>query len=583
MRYSRALIPTVKEVPADAEVVSHRLMIRAGMIRQLSPGIYSILPIGYRVIRKIEQIIREEMDAADGQELELPIVHPAELWMESGRWEKMGPELLRFKDRRGRESCLAATNEEVITDLVRRELRSYRQLPLHLYQIRVKFRDEIRPRFGIMRGREFSMMDAYTFDLDEAGLDRSYRGLYQAYSNVFRRCGLEFRAVEADPGVIGGSSSREFMVLADSGEDAVATCTGCDYAANVEKAEIAPPPAKAGGGAAVGGSGVPPPEKVPTPGVRSVDDVARFLKVSASQVLKTLLYEGDGQVFAVVVRGDHEVNEIKLRNALGFSAVAPLAEERAPAVAGAHVGSIGPVGLGVETIADAWIATVTDGVTGAREDGYHLRHVVPGRDFTVGRTLDVRMAVEGDPCPRCGGRLTIRRGIEVGHVFKLGTKYSAAMHCTFLDADGVERPAVMGTYGIGVGRTMAAAIEQNHDKDGIIWPVPIAPYHVMVLPLNVNDAAQREQAETLYAALQAAGWEVLLDDRDERAGAKFKDADLIGLPLRVVVSDKTLKQGAAEVKVRRTGEVRLVPLDAALAEVARLLGPAPAAPRSAPA
>ncbi len=575
MRYSRALIPTVKEVPADAEVVSHQLMLRAGMIRQLSPGVYSILPLGYRVIKKIERIIREEMDAADGQELELPVVHPAELWMESGRWEKMGPELLRFKDRRGRESCLAATNEEVITDLVRRELRSYRQLPLHLYQIRVKFRDEIRPRFGVMRGREFSMKDAYTFDADEAGLDRSYRRLHQAYSNIFRRCGLEFRAVEADTGTIGGSSSHEFMVLADSGEDAVTTCTGCDYAANVEKAEIAPPPARTGGDA------VPPPEKVPTPGVRSVDDVARFLVVPARQVLKTLLYEGDGRVFAVVVRGDHEVNEVKLRTALGLSAVAPLAEERAPAVAGARVGSIGPIGLGVETVADAWIATVTDGVTGAREDGYHLRHVVPGRDFTPGRTLDLRMALEGDPCPRCGSRLAIRRGIEVGHVFKLGTKYSAAMHCAFLDADGVEKPAVMGTYGIGVGRTMAAAIEQNHDRDGIIWPVPIAPYHVMVLPLNVNDAAQRERAEALYAALQAAGWEVLLDDRDERPGAKFKDADLIGLPLRVVISDKTLKQGAAEVRVRWTGEVRLVPLDAAPAEVAALLGPAPAASRSA--
>ncbi len=571
MRYSRAFIPTLKEVPADAEVISHQLMLRAGLIRQLSPGIYSILPLGYRVIKKIEQIVREEMDAADGQELELPIVHPAELWKESGRWEKMGPELLRFKDRRGRECCLAATNEEVITDLVRREVHSYRQLPLHLYQIRVKFRDEIRPRFGVMRGREFSMKDSYTFDVDEAGLERSYQKLYRAYSNVFRRCGLEFRAVEADVGAIGGSASHEFMVLADSGEDAVATCGGCDYAANVEKAEIAPP---ASGEAAA----VPPPEKVATPGVRSVGDVSRFLGVPASQVLKTLLYEGDGRLFAVVVRGDHEVNEIKLRNALGLSAVAQLPEERAPAAVGVHVGSIGPVGLGLETVADAWVATVADGVAGALEDGYHLRHVVPGRDFRPARVLDIRTVVEGDPCPRCGGRFAIRRGIEVGHVFKLGTKYSAAMHCTFLDADGVEKPMIMGTYGIGIGRTMAAAIEQNHDKDGIIWPVPIAPYQVMLIPLNVHDDAQRSRAEALYDSLRRAGWEVLYDDRDERPGSKFKDADLIGLPLRIVVSDKTLAQGAAELKVRRTGEVRLVPLAEVEAEVGRLLGRAPAAP-----
>jgi prolyl-tRNA synthetase len=572
MRWSRALIPTLKENPADAEVVSHQLMLRAGMIRQLSPGIYSVLPLGYRVIKKVERVIREEMDAADGQELELPIVHPAELWAESGRWEKMGPELLRFKDRRGRDMALAATNEEVITDLVRREVRSYRQLPLHLYQIRVKFRDELRPRFGVMRGREFSMKDAYTFDADEAGLEASYRKLYQAYSNVFRRCGLDFRAVEADTGAIGGSSSHEFMVLADSGEDQVAVCTACEYAANVEKAEVAapaaPPPA---------GAGVPPPERVATPGVRSVDDVARFFRVPASRVLKTLLFEGDGRVVAVVVRGDHEVNEIKLRTALGLSAVTQVPEERVPALAGARAGSIGPVGRGVATLADNWVATVTDGIAGARVDDHHLRHVVPGRDFTPGRTLDLRRAVEGDPCPRCGGRLTLRRGIEVGHVFKLGTKYSAAMKCTFLDAAGVERPMVMGTYGIGVGRTMAAAIEQNHDKDGIVWPVPIAPYHVTVLPLNVNDADVVARAEALYADLARAGYEVLLDDRDERPGGKFKDADLIGIPLRVVVSEKTLKQGAAELKARRTGEVRMTPLAGVVAEAGRLIGPAPAA------
>ncbi len=574
MRYSRAFIPTLKENPADAEVVSHQLMLRAGTIRQLSPGVYSILPLGLRTIKKIERIIREEMDAAGGQEVELPVVHPADLWMESGRWEKMGPELLRFKDRRGRDAALAATNEEVITDLVRRELRSFRQLPLHLYQIRVKYRDEIRPRFGVMRGREFTMEDGYTFDADEAGLDVSYRKLYQAYSNVFRRCGLEFRAVEADTGAIGGSSSHEFMVLADSGEDAVATCARCDYAANVEKAEIAPPPGLPGDAR----GGVPAPERVSTPGVRSVEDVARFFKVPATRVLKTLLFEGDGRVFAVVVRGDHEVNEIKLRSALGLQGAAPIAEERVPAIAGAKAGSIGPIGLPVETIADNWLATVTDGFAGARVDEHHLAHVVPGRDFTPARTLDVRKAVDGDPCARCGGAMAIRRGIEVGHVFKLGTRYSEAMKCTFLDANGAPRPAVMGTYGIGVGRTMAAAIEQNHDKDGIIWPVPIAPYHVTVLPLNVNEPAVMGKAEALYEALAAAGHEVLLDDRDERPGGKFKDADLIGIPVRVVVSEKTLKQGAAEVKVRRTGEVRMAPLGEVVAEVGRLLAAA-AAPR----
>ncbi|HWP35697.1 MAG TPA: proline--tRNA ligase [Thermodesulfobacteriota bacterium] len=577
MRYSQAFIPTLKETPADAEVVSHQLMLRAGLIRQLAPGIYSVLPLGLRVLRKIERIVREELEAAGGQEVELPVVQPAELWMESGRWEKMGPELLRFRDRRERSYCLAATAEEVITDLVRREVQSYRQLPLHLYQIRVKFRDEIRPRFGVMRAREFTMEDSYTFDADEAGLERSYQRLFQAYSNIFRRCGLEFRAVEADVGAIGGSASHEFMVLADSGEDAIATCTACPYAANVEKAEIGPPPP-----AAAPPGPVAPPEKVPTPGIRTVEEVSRALAVPPSQVLKTLLYEGDGRVFAVVVRGDHQVNEIKLRNALGLSAVTPVAEERAPALAGAGVGSIGPVGLALETVADAWIATVRDGVTGAGEEGYHLRHVVPGRDFQPGRTLDIRVAVDGDPCPRCGGRLAIRRGIEVGHVFKLGTRYSAAMRCTFLDADGVEKPVIMGTYGIGIGRTMAAAIEQNHDKDGIIWPVPIAPYQVIVLPLNMQDPAQVREAEALYAALGQAGWEVLLDDRDERPGAKFKDADLIGIPLRLVVSDKTLRQGAAELKVRRSGEVRLVPLEAVPAEVARLLGPPPGAPARGP-
>src|SRR5919106_406805 len=429
MRYSRALLPTLKENPADAEVVSHQLMLRAGMIRQLSPGVYSFLPLGLRVIRKIERIIREEMDAADGQEVELPIVHPAELWMESGRWEKMGPELLRFKDRRGRDAALAATNEEVITDLVRREVHSYRQLPLHLYQIRVKYRDEVRPRFGVMRGREFTMEDGYTFDADEAGLEVSYQKLHRAYSNVFRRCGLEFRAVEADTGAIGGSSSHEFMVLADSGEDAVATCTRCDYAANLEKAEIAPPPRSAGGESP--SDNVPPPSKVATPGVRSVDDVSRSLKVAPDRVLKTLVYSGDNRdTFAVVVPGTFEVNEVKLRTALGYASVTPLPEEAVKRVTGTSVGSVGPVGLKLTTIVDPWATAIGDGVTGANEDGYHLVHVVPGRDFTPARVLDVRTAVEGDPCPRCEGPLAIRRGIEVGHIFKLGTKYSDALKCT---------------------------------------------------------------------------------------------------------------------------------------------------------
>lgn len=556
MLYSRLLIPTLKENPAEAEAVSHRLLLRAGMIRKLASGIYNYLPVGLRVLRKVEAIVREEMNRAGAQEVLLPAVQPAELWLESGRWQVYGKELLRFKDRHQRDCCFGPTHEEVITDLVRREVHSYRQLPLNLYQIQVKFRDEIRPRFGLIRGREFIMKDGYSFDVDEAQAEVTYQTMYEAYSRIFKRCGLEFKVVEADTGPIGGSFSHEFMVLADTGEDTLASCTACEYAANLEKAEaVAPNPRSA---LAAGGE---PYREVATPEVRTVEEVAAFFGVSPAQIVKTLIYETEQGPVAVLLRGDHEVNEVKVKNLLGITDLFLAGPARVEELTGAEVGFSGPVGLNLPLYADQAVMALATCITGANKNGYHLAGVVPGRDFQPRRVADLRLVTEHDPCPRCGGRLTLLKGIEVGHIFKLGTKYSQALKATFLDAAGEERFFFMGCYGIGVSRIVAAAIEQGHDADGIIWPMALAPFQVMLIPISLEEEATRAATFRVYEELTAAGVEVLLDDRDERPGVKFKDCDLLGIPLRVVVGPKTLAKGQAEVRQRRTRDTTFVELD----------------------
>ncbi|MBE7413939.1 MAG: proline--tRNA ligase [Deltaproteobacteria bacterium] len=564
MRYSRMLLPTLKESPADAEVISQKLMIRAGMIRKVAAGIYNLLPLGHRVVRKVEAIVREEMNRAGAQEVLMPMVVPAELWQESGRWDAYGKELLRLKDRHEREFCLGPTHEEVITDMVRREVRSYRELPLNLYQIQTKFRDEIRPRFGLMRGREFIMKDAYSFHATPESLDREYENMHRAYTRIFERCALQFRAVEAETGAIGGRFSHEFMVLADSGEDSIASCTRCGYAANIERAEVREPHPERP-------LGELPVERVSTPGMRTIEEVSAFLKAAPSAMIKTLIYETDRGIVAALVRGDHQLNEFKFRNALNAAWVRLADEAAVERATGAPAGFAGPVRLKVPVYADHAVRRIFDGVTGANEKDAHLVHVSAARDFPGASYADIRNALAGDMCPRCEGAFEIRRGIEVGHIFKLGTKYSEAMGATFLDEEGRERPAIMGCYGIGVGRTAAAAIEQNHDEAGIIWPGPLAPFDCEVLPVNVNDEGTKKTAEALYERLSSE-LEVLLDDRDERAGVKFKDADLIGIPVRVVVGERNLKQGKVELKVRKTGETKLVGIEEVSAEVGRVLG-----------
>ena len=565
MRFSTYLLPTWRQDPAEAEVISHKLMLRAGMIRKLAAGLYTFLPLGLRVLRKVEAIIREEMDRAGALEVLMPMVLPADLWKESGRWDQYGKELLRFKDRGGRDYCLGPTHEEVITDLARREIRSYKQLPLNLYQIQTKFRDEIRPRFGVMRAREFIMKDAYSFDADERGAEESYRKMYEAYCRIFERCGLRFRAVEADTGLIGGRFSHEFMVLAESGEDVIASCSSCDYAANIEMAEVGRSEGK-------GGKEEPKPlERVLTPGRSRVEEVAAFLGVPPSKLIKTLILRTDKGVVAALLRGDHELSEPKLRRHLGVSTVEMADEEMIREVTGGPMGFSGPVGLKIPIVADRAISGMRNMVVGGNEEDVHLMNANPGRDFQVSEFADIRVAQAGDPCPRCGGRLEIWRGIEVGHIFKLGTKYSEAMGATYLDAEGREKPLVMGCYGIGVGRTVAAAIEQNHDEDGIIFPISIAPFHVYLLPVNTNDPEVMGVSERLYEELEGEGVEVLFDDRDERAGVKFKDADLIGIPLRLTVGERNLKEGKVEIRKRRTKETILVGIEETVQRVKELI------------
>jgi prolyl-tRNA synthetase len=562
MRYSQYLLNTVKETPADAEVISHQLMLRAGMIRKVAAGIYSYLPFGLRAVRKVEAIVREEMNRAGAIELLMPMVTPAELWQESGRWQMYGKELLRLKDRKETEFCLGPTHEEVITDIVRREVKSYRQLPLNLYQIQTKFRDEVRPRFGLMRGREFIMKDAYSFDTDEAGAIAAYEKMYQAYRRIFARCGLKFRAVEADTGAIGGNYSHEFMVLADSGEDAIASCNACDYAANVEKAEARLLSVAAHAEAR-------PLEKVATPGKRSIEEVSTFLGLPASSLVKTLIVMADNEPVAVLLRGDHDLNEIKLKKALGVDEVQLAPDNVVTQATGAPLGFAGPVGLKLRIVADLTVESLRNVVVGGNAADLHLKNANPGRDFTVTAYADLRNVAHGDGCPRCkDGQLEMWRGIEVGHVFKLGYKYSKALNATFLDADGKEQIIFMGCYGIGVGRTVASAIEQNHDENGIIWPLPIAPFEVIVTMVNPNDAEVFAAAEALYRELTDLGVDVLLDDRDERPGSKFKDADLLGIPLRVTVGSRGLKEGTLELQERRSGERTMVAVAEMAAKVA---------------
>jgi prolyl-tRNA synthetase len=560
MRYSRFMIPTLREDPAEAEVVSHRLMLRAGMIRKLAAGIYSTLPLGVRVLQKTAQIIREEMNRAGALEVTLPVVQPAELWHESRRWNAYGKELLRFRDRNEREFCLGPTHEEVITDLVRGVVSSYRQLPVNLYQIHTKFRDEIRPRFGMMRAREFIMKDAYSFDADEKGAEASYHRMHEAYCSIFTRLGLKFRAVEADTGPIGGSFSHEFMVLAETGEDIIVFCSACEYAANLEKAEIAAPESLH-----AQSSPTRALSRVATPGRKTVEEVTGFLGVAPSSLIKTLLFTSPQGPVAALVRGDHEINEVKLRNALRCDSIELADEQTIESVTRAPRGFAGPVGLtGVKIIADNGLAGAAAYVTGGNEKDVHLTQVCIGRDFSVDAFADLRIAADGDLCPRCGKTMHTTRGIEVGHIFKLGIKYSDAMHATYLDEHGVDRPLIMGCYGIGVGRTVAAAIEQSSDAQGIIFPDPIAPFSVILVPVNTNDKTQMQVAETLYRQLIELGVEVLLDDRDERPGSKFKDADLIGIPLRVTIGKNTVEKNMVDLKWRKTGSVQQVPVDAAL-------------------
>lgn len=555
MKVSKMYAPTLREVPSEAEIPSHQLLLRAGFMRKSTNGMYTYLPLAWRVIKKIENIIREEMDNAGAQEIMMPIMQPAEIWKESGRWDAYGAEMVRLKDRHGHEYCLGPTHEEMVTTLVKGDLRSYRQLPLNLYQIQDKFRDERRPRFGLMRSRDFIMKDAYSFDRDEAGLDVSYKLMYDAYTNIFNRCGLTFRPVEADSGAIGGTGSHEFMVLADSGEAEIVYCTKCDYAADVEKAELhtieAPAEAEL------------PMEMVETPHCKTIDDVCAFLQAPVEKSMKAVAFQSEKGLILCFVRGDHEVNEIKVINTVGVTEV-EMAEEELLTKAGTVGGYMGPVGMDpqkVIIVCDQSVMQMHNICCGANKEGYHYINVNPGRDFTPTYVADIRLMAEGDPCPHCGAPVGKARGIEVGQVFKLFTKYSQAMHATYLDENGKEQPMVMGCYGIGVGRTMAACVEQLNDKDGIIWPVAIAPYEVLVVPVNVKDEASYAKAEEIYDELRRAGVEVVLDDRKERPGVKFKDADLIGYPLRVVVGPKTLQEGQLEVKARKTGEVSMLPLD----------------------
>lgn len=568
MYFSKMYAPTLREAPADADIVSAKLMIRAGMIRKVASGLYEFLPLGLKVLKKVENIIREEMDAADGQEVSLPLLFPKDLWIETGRWNVYGKELFRLKDRKDAEFCLAPTAEEGITDLVRKDVKSYKQLPIMLYQFGTKFRDEIRPRFGIMRSREFLMKDGYSFHVDETDLEKYYEKMYQAYSNVCKRCGFEFRAVEAASGAIGGSFSHEFMVLAETGEEEIAWCN-CGYGANSEKAECFANDEKKDEAAL-------PMEEVSTPGQCSVEEVASFMKSSPENFIKTMIYLVDGKTVIVLVKGDNEINEIKLQSLLGANEAVLADEETIKKITGAPVGFAGPIGLkNIKIVADLSVPGIVNAVTGANKKDFHIKNVNYGRDYKADMVADIRKVMHGDICPRCKKeKLKFSRGIEIGHIFKLGTKYSKSMNATYLDTNGKENLIVMGCYGIGVTRILAATIEQSHDENGIIWPDNIAPYEVIIVPINFADEKTKEATEKIYSALKAKGLDVLIDDRDERAGIKFKDADLIGIPYRITIGEKSLANGNVEFKARKDGKegIKLLKPEEAVSEILKIYG-----------
>ncbi|MBR5358914.1 MAG: proline--tRNA ligase [Clostridiales bacterium] len=559
MRVSKLFMATQREIPADAEIPSHQLMLRAGLIRKVASGIYSFMPLGYRTYRKVENVIREEMDKAGAQELIMPALLPAEVYQESGRWEKFGPEMFRLSDRGGRSFCLGPTHEEPFTEAVRDTISSYKQLPVTLYQIQHKYRDEKRPRFGIMRGREFVMKDAYSFDVDEAGLDESYDTMYKAYRSTFDRLGLDYTVVDADSGAMGGSGSQEFMVKSEVGEDGICYCDECGYAANEEKAGCVTP--------AQDNAEMLEIEKIHTPDVKTIEELVGYMNCGADKFVKTILYNIDGKIVAAMCRGDRDINETKLANLYDATEMELAAFVDVERVTGAKVGFAGPVGLKekIDIVVDSEVSVMRNFVVGADETDYHLKNVNIGRDFEATTIADIRNAVEGDTCPKCGkGKMKMARGVEVGHIFKLGTKYSKALNCVYLDKDGKSNLVVMGCYGIGVGRTLAAIIEQHHDDNGIIWPAEVAPYKVIVVPTKVNDEENMGLAEKIYKDLQDAGVEVLIDDRNERPGVKFKDADLIGIPLRITVGRRA-GEGIVEVKRRDSAEAFEMTADEAIA------------------
>lgn len=552
MKMSNMLISTLREVPAEAEIDSHKLMLRAGMIRKMAAGVYNYMPLGLKVLKKVEDIVREEMNAAGAQEFLASAIIPAELWQESGRWDAYGAEMFRLKDRGERDFCLGPTHEEVFTDIARNEIKSYKQLPLNLYQIQTKYRDERRPRFGVMRSREFVMKDAYSFDKDQEGLDLAYDKMHDAYVKVFNRCGLDAKCVAADSGAIGGSNSAEFMVKSEVGEDDVVFCSKCDYAANIEKASS-------------------PAEKeekqefkelneIETPNSKTIEELVQFFNTNEKKFAKTILFNADGKIVAVMVRGDRGINEVKVSNAIGEVTNLELASnEDVKSATGAEVGFAGPIGIKVDMLlVDEEVANMYNFIVGANKTGHHIENVNYGRDFqgTIG---DFRNVTEGEKCPVCGEKVTIARGTEVGHIFKLGTKYSEAMNANFIDEDGKEKPFIMGCYGIGVTRTMASIIEQHHDDNGIIWPLSVAPYHVSLIPVNIKDEQQTKVANELYEQLISMGVEVLLDDRNERAGVKFKDSELMGIPMRVTVGKK-ISDGEVEFKLRND-EMEVIKID----------------------
>ncbi len=547
MKLSKMLISTLREVPGEAEIASHQLMLRAGMIRKSATGIYTFMPNGVRVLKNVENIVREEMDRAGAQEFLASALIPANLWQESGRWDVMGPEMIRLKDRNGRDFCLGPTHEEVFTDLARNEIKSYKQLPLNLYQIQTKYRDERRPRFGVMRSREFIMKDAYSFDKDNEGLDISYMKMYEAYNKIFTRCNLEFSSVEADSGAMGGSGSAEFMVKSDIGEDEIAFCTGCNYAANTEKATSKLEDAEKKEEKEL--------KKIATPDVRTIEELVTFFNTSNKKFAKTLIYKADGKVVAVMVRGDRSLNETKVSNALGGIMELEMADaETVLKATSAETGFAGPIGLQVDTLlVDEEVTRMSNFIVGANDTGYHYENVNYERDFN-GIVGDYKLVAEGDMCPKCGSPINIRRGVEVGHIFKLGTKYSESMGANYLDENGKEKPLVMGCYGIGINRTVAAIIEQHHDENGILWPMAVAPYKVIVMPANVKNEEQMNRAEKIYEDLKTRGVDVLLDDRNERVGVKFKDADLIGIPIRVTVGKKVVED-IVEFKLRKNQDI----------------------------